>query len=101
MASNPHTANILSASRLLNELERPTQREMRSVQNYLKAYQPINNEESAYIQHTQDLITLRRSQDPDLISRLIERCLQKWRIWPLLVRVRPRYPAVKVPPADD
>jgi hypothetical protein len=38
---------------------------------------PVHRREQEYIDQEQDLVTLRRSQDPDLVNRMVEWCLYK------------------------
>jgi hypothetical protein len=56
-------------------MERPTTLETRAVWAYTLDVDPVSPREQEYIAHKQDLVTLRRSQDPDLISRVLERCV--------------------------
>lgn len=75
--ANDSVANMISASKQMDELERPTPTETRSVRRYLHGNKPVLAGEREHIMHTQDLVTLRRSQDPDLISHLVERVLHR------------------------
>ena len=56
-------------------INRPSESEYRSVRNYLETYKPLHRTEMEYIQHKQDLITLRPGRDHAWLDRSIDHTL--------------------------
>lgn len=56
-------------------INRPSESEYRSVRNYLESYKPLHNTEMDYIQHKEDLITLRPGRDHAWLDRSIDKSL--------------------------
>lgn len=54
---------------------RPASSELQSVRHYLEGVRPVHEKEREYIQHTEDLITLRPGREHAFIDRGIEKCL--------------------------
>lgn len=54
---------------------RPSESEYRSVRNYLETYKPLHRTEMDYIEHKQDLITLRPGRDHAWLDRSIDHLL--------------------------
>ena len=61
------------------------------MQDYLEDVKPIHKDERDYVEHTQDLIILRRAQDPDIVGHMIERWAYAWLPWIPILLVRPSY----------
>lgn len=54
---------------------RPTKRELNSVNNYLDDVKPVTKLEREYIQHKEDLVTMRPGRDHAWLDQCIEKCL--------------------------
>lgn len=54
---------------------RPTSAEVSSVENYLRNTKPLAKSEQEYIQHREDLVTLRPGRDHAFLDCFIETCL--------------------------
>lgn len=63
-----------SCQRLL-ACNRPTSSERRSVSNYLHSINPVHEDEQEYVQHKEDLVTLRPGREHAFLDQCIEKCL--------------------------
>jgi hypothetical protein len=54
---------------------RPSNRKVCSVGNYLENVKPVVSDERTYIQHTEDLVTLRPGREHAFLDQCIESCL--------------------------
>ena len=75
-STDPSKATILKSSQQLLAVNRPTDQEYRSVQNYITNNNPLHDTEQEYIRHKHDLITLRPGRDHAWLDRTIDRSLQ-------------------------
>lgn len=69
-------ATMLTSAQSLQACNRPTASEYRSVRNYLIGNAPLHHREQEFIQHKEDLITLRPGRDHAWLDRKIEQTLQ-------------------------
>lgn len=70
------SAALLSSSQQLGALNRPTASEYRSVCRYIDQTKPLIDEELEYIQHRDDLVTLRSGSDSAWLDRSAEHVLR-------------------------
>lgn len=61
------------------------------MQEYLEGVRPIHKDEREYVAHVQDLIILRRAQDPDIVGHMIERWAYALLPWIPILLVRRSY----------
>jgi len=71
-----HPATLLTSAQQLTASNRPSSSEYRSVCRYISQNKPLIPEELEYIQHKEDLVTLRPGRDHAWLDRSIERVLR-------------------------
>lgn len=71
-----HVATLLASAQQLTASNRPSSSEYRSVCRYISQNKPLIPEELEYIQHKEDLVTLRPGRDHAWLDRGIERVLR-------------------------
>jgi hypothetical protein len=69
-------ATLLASAQQLTASNRPSSSEYRSVCRYISQNKPLIPEELEYIQHKEDLVTLRPGRDHAWLDRSIERVLR-------------------------
>jgi hypothetical protein len=69
-------ATLLDSAQKLLAANRPSESEYRSVRNYIESYNPLHDSEQEYIQHKQDLITLRPGRNHARLDRAIDGALR-------------------------
>jgi hypothetical protein len=67
---------LIGAAQQLVALNRPSQSEYNSVDNYIHNTQPLRKEEQAWIQCKEDLITLRPGREHAWLDTIIEHLLR-------------------------
>lgn len=68
--------DLLSRTKLLNTMNRPSESDYRSVERYIFDKKPLIDEEQDFIYVKNDLVTLREGREDAFLDTLIERFLQ-------------------------
>lgn len=69
-------ANLLCTAQNLTNMNHPSKADYRSVVNYLNNVKPIQKTERSFIQHKEDLVTLRPGREHAWLDGVIERILR-------------------------
>ena len=76
MLTIPESAQVLCAAQQLMAFNKPANSEYKSVETYINNTKPLVKEESSFIYHKEDFVSLRRGREHAWLDSSIEKLLR-------------------------